>query len=296
MQLSNKTLEKLRIIINGDGTPDYRSGPKLVEFFNELGFNDTYGQGFPSRWIYTDDKLKRINRTPELDKCIRNTFAVINFIGRIPELDDLIADFNQYLAFDKWKVIRENDVITFKRLDKVVIDSGVQPSANIKEEDFLKQTFDVNVDLLRLNIDVTEIIKMRLQEVESCIKSQAPLAAVILIGSILEGILLGTASAFPQLFNQVQCAPKEKDSVKNKKFQDWKLTNLIDAAAEVGILKQDVKKFSHVVRDFRNYIHPYQQLVSKFSPDKHTALICLQVLKAAIYQIGEYNKNGGGQN
>lgn len=296
MQLSNKTLEKLRIIINGDGTPDYRSGPKLVEFFNELGFNDTYGQGFPSRWIYTDDKLKRINRTPELDKCIRNTFAVINFIGRIPELDDLIADFNQYLAFDKWKVIRENDVITFKRLDKVVIDSDVQPSAIIKEEDFLKQTFDVNVDLLRLNIDVTEIIKMRLQEVESCIKSQAPLAAVILIGSILEGILLGIASAFPQLFNQVQCAPKEKDSVKNKKFQDWKLANLIDAAAEVGILKQDVKKFSHVVRDFRNYIHPYQQLVSKFSPDKHTALICLQVLKAAIYQIGEYNKNGGGQN
>ena len=296
MQLSNKTLEKLRIIINGDGTPDYRSGPKLVEFFNELGFNDTYGQGFPSRWIYTDDKLKRINRTPELDKCIPNTFAVINFIGRIPELDDLIADFNQYLAFDKWKVIRENDVITFKRLDKVVIDSDVQPSAIIKEEDFLKQTFDVNVDLLRLNIDVTEIIKMRLQEVESCIKSQAPLAAVILIGSILEGILLGIASAFPQLFNQVQCAPKEKDSVKNKKFQDWKLANLIDAAAEVGILKQDVKKFSHVVRDFRNYIHPYQQLVSKFSPDKHTALICLQVLKAAIYQIGEYNKNGGGQN
>lgn len=296
MQLSNKTLEKLRIIINGDGTPDYRSGPKLVEFFNELGFNDTYGQGFPSRWIYTDDKLKRINRTPELDKCIRNTFAVINFIGRIPELDDLIADFNQYLAFDKWKVIRENDVITFKRLDKVIIDSGVQPSAIIKEEDFLKQTFDFNVDLLRLNIDVTEIIKMRLQEVESCIKSQAPLAAVILIGSILEGILLGTASAFPQLFNQVQCAPKEKDSVKNKKFQDWKLANLIDAAAEVGILKQDVKKFSHGVRDFRNYIHPYQQLVSKFSPDKHTALICLQVLKAAIYQIGEYNKNSGGQN
>ena len=38
------------------------------------------------------------------------------------ELDDLIADFNQYLAFDKWSVIRENDLITFKRLEKVIID------------------------------------------------------------------------------------------------------------------------------------------------------------------------------
>ena len=54
MILSHKTLEKLREIINGDNTKRYRSGPKLVEFFNRLGFRDTYGQGFPSRWVYTD--------------------------------------------------------------------------------------------------------------------------------------------------------------------------------------------------------------------------------------------------
>ena len=77
MQLSAKTLEKLRVIINGDGTPDYRSGPKLVEFFNDLGFRDQYGQGFPSRWFYTDEKLKAINGTPELDKCIKKVFAVV---------------------------------------------------------------------------------------------------------------------------------------------------------------------------------------------------------------------------
>lgn len=45
-----------------------------------------------------------------------------------------------------------------------------------------------------------------------------------------------------------------------------------------------------MVREFRNYIHPYQQLCSKFTPDKHTALICLQVLKALIAKIGEYVK------
>lgn len=49
MQLSSKTLEKLREIINGDGTSDYRSGSMLVKFFNELGFKDVYGRGFPSR-------------------------------------------------------------------------------------------------------------------------------------------------------------------------------------------------------------------------------------------------------
>ena len=28
--------------------------------------------------------------------------------------------------------------------------------------------------------------------------------------------------------------------------------------------------------------------ITQFLPDKHTAIICFQVLKAAIYQIGTY--------
>lgn len=69
MILSEKTLEKLRVLINED--TEYRSGPKLVQFFNDLGFQDTYGQGFPSRWMYTDEKLNVINGSPQLDRCIK---------------------------------------------------------------------------------------------------------------------------------------------------------------------------------------------------------------------------------
>lgn len=192
MKLSNRTLEKLRIIINGDDTASYRKGYQLVSFFNELGFQDVYGQGFPSRWVYTDDRLQKINGTPELDKCIRKAFAVVDYIGRVQELDALIADFNRYLAFDKWAVVRENENIAFKHLNKIIIEDTNQASENMKEDDFLKLTFDVNVDLLGLNTEVSDIIKMRLKEVEACIRNDAPLASVILIGSILEGILLGT--------------------------------------------------------------------------------------------------------
>ena len=149
--------------------------------------------------------------------------------------------------------------------------------------------FDVNIDNLRLDTNINDIIKCRLCEVEACIRTEAPLAAIFMIGSVLEGILLGIAISYPRQFNQSKCASKDADK-KVKAFPEWKLSNLIDAAAEIGILKQDVKKFSHVVRDFRNYIHPYQQMASRFSPDNHTAMICFQVLRAAIYQIGEYRK------
>ena len=68
MIINDKSIEKLRNLINEE--TEYRSGPKLIEFFKDLGFNDSYGQGFPSRWKYTDDRIRRINGKPELDKCI----------------------------------------------------------------------------------------------------------------------------------------------------------------------------------------------------------------------------------
>ena len=64
MILTPKSLEKLRLLINEE--TEYRSGPQLVQFFNALGFNDSYGQGFPSRWVFTDEKLKVINGSPEI--------------------------------------------------------------------------------------------------------------------------------------------------------------------------------------------------------------------------------------
>ena len=117
MLLQQKTLEKLRNLINEE--TEYRSGPKLVTFFNELGFSDVYAQGFPSRWIYTDERLKKINGTPELDKCIKKLFAPVNFISRFSELDKFINDFNQFLAFDGWQVIRKETEITFAKAGKI---------------------------------------------------------------------------------------------------------------------------------------------------------------------------------
>ena len=60
---------------------------------------------------------------------------------------------------------------------------------------------------------------------------------------------------------------------------------MIDVACEVGVLKLDIKKFSHGLRDFRNYIHPYEQMTSGFTPDEHTAKVCFQVLKAALANL-----------
>jgi hypothetical protein len=281
MVLSQKTLESLREMINE--RTEYRSGPKIIQFFNALGFNDTYGQGFPSRWMFTDDRLSKINGTPKIDECIRCTFAPINFVNRIGELDQLIGEFNQYLAFDKWRVERQGAEILFNRLDKVEVQEP--PSPKDREDNFLSRDFsDVRFDGLGLEPAVLAVLEQRVKEIEKCYSSGSPLAVILLAGSSLEGVLLGLATSSPCHFNSASAAPKDQTG-KVRPFQAWTLSSFIDVSRELKIIEHDTHKFSHTLRDFRNYIHPFEQLASGFSPREHTAKICLQVLKAASYDL-----------
>ena len=281
MVLSQKTLESLREMINE--RTEYRSGPKIIQFFNGLGFNDTYGQGFPSRWMFTDDRLSKINGTPKIDECIRRAFAPINFVGRMGELDQLIADFNQYLAFDKWRIERDGAELYFRRLDRVEVQEP--PSSEQREDDFLRRDFsDVRFDGLGLEPSVLAILEQRIKEIEKCYSAGSPLAVVLLAGSTLEGVLLGVATGHPREFNCASAAPKDSLG-KVRAFQSWTLHGFIDVARELHLIEHDTHKFSHALRDFRNYIHPFEQLASGFSPREHTAKICLQVLKAAFHDL-----------
>ncbi len=48
MKISERTVSAISQIITGDkAISPYRSGPKLVKFFNEFGTNAVYGRGFP---------------------------------------------------------------------------------------------------------------------------------------------------------------------------------------------------------------------------------------------------------
>ena len=152
------------------------------------------------------------------------------------------------------------------------------------EEAFLKLQFE-KISLKAVDVEpaVISLLEIRLDEAVRCRKAGAFLSTIFMCGSILEGLLLGTATKNPKEFNQANASPKHDGKV--KPFHDWKLSELIDVAHEVGILSLDVKKFSHALRDFRNYIHPYSQMASGFIPNEHTADICLQVLKAAIASL-----------
>ena len=141
-----------------------------------------------------------------------------------------------------------------------------------------------NIRNLPIDAQVVPIIEARLDEARRALGAGAYLSVIFLCGSVLEGVLLGAARHDPAKFNQVKATPKTKNG-SPKPFHDWSLVELIDVACEIDILKLDVKKFSHELRDFRNYIHPYEQMKSGFTPGKYTAKVCFQVLEAALANL-----------
>ena len=149
------------------------------------------------------------------------------------------------------------------------------------EDEFLRQEFSkIDLTLLNLEPQVTDMLSQRVDEIEKCLKSNANLSVIFLCGSTLEGILWGVAANHPKEFNVAKSAFKKDGKV--QPFDKWTLSTLIDTAYEKEYIGLDVEKFSHALRDFRNFIHPSQQTMLKFNPNNYTAEISWKVLQAAI--------------
>ena len=163
--------------------------------------------------------------------------------------------------------------------------SGSVPAADSGDgKGFLDKEIALpNVEKLPVEPQVATIIEARLKEAQKAFAADAHLSVILLCGSVLEGVLLGAALKEPAKFNQSPSSPRDKEG-KVKGFSEWSLAQFIDTAYNVDLLDLDVKKFSHGLRDFRNYIHPYAQLSQGFTPDEHTARVCIQVLKGSSSQ------------
>lgn len=159
------------------------------------------------------------------------------------------------------------------------------PHSATAESEFLSHELAIpNIRKMPIDAQVVSIVEARLDEARIVLAAGAHLSVIFLCGSVLEAVLLGAAQRGPVTFNQANAAPKTTNG-SPKRFQEWSLAQLIDAACEAGVLEPDIKKFGHGLRDFRNYIHPYEQIASGFTPDEHTAKVCFQVLKAALASL-----------
>ena len=246
------------------------SNPKFEEFFRSVAGINIYQDKYAS---YGDSKAKRLRTFWELEpdhlvgKVLKEILGIWKYNNQVAGTPIPSATYNEYLEItDRLLGIKSEPVIT-------------------AEDQFLKVDFGkVHWDKLDIEPTIIPILESRLNEAHINFKNGAFLSTIFMAGSILEGLLIGTASKNPKDFNTANSSPKNKES-KVKQFHEWTLAEFIDVAYEVDRIGLDIKKFSHALRDFRNYIHPYQQLSTGFNPDEHTARISMQVLSAALASL-----------
>ncbi|MGO4185281.1 protein kinase [Paenibacillus sp. TAF43_2] len=72
-----KVIEKLSKSFAGDEGPfPRRSGPLLVEFFNNFGYEDKYRSGFPTRWRYAEERIADLEKKGRIEQFIDEATSI----------------------------------------------------------------------------------------------------------------------------------------------------------------------------------------------------------------------------
>lgn len=134
--------------------------------------------------------------------------------------------------------------------------------------------------------EMAAILERRWNECIICVNSKAPLSATVMMGGLLESLLL---TRFLQLsdkkpvFKATSC-PKDKTGTPQQ-FKEWVLRNYIDVAHELGWISQTEKDVGEVLRDYRNYIHPFKEKSHGIIMQSKDAVILWEVTKSIARQI-----------
>lgn len=110
---------------------------------------------------------------------------------------------------------------------------------------------------------VQGLLKDRWIECSICVKNNAPIASIVMIGGLLESILLAKINSYQDKSLIFTALSSPKDITGKTKFlKDWSLYNMIEVGFELKWITISMRDFSMILRDYRNYIHPYKELSS----------------------------------
>jgi len=186
------TKEKIAELICGDDPkrhPIYRSSTFLSKFFNDIGINATH-DGTTRKW-WTLDIVSGLSG-PDLQKVILRLASPKLYGGNREHIKLALETLNETLAVEGLKVIL-NGIEPSLVKEKINYDF----SEKVSNERELKPLPSPDFDKLNLEYGISEILKKRWDEIQKCIDTKATLSAVIMMGALLEGFLLGVMQRQP---------------------------------------------------------------------------------------------------
>lgn len=113
-----------------------------------------------------------------------------------------------------------------------------------------------------------DYLEIQRAHIAQCWKS-----VIILAGSLIEAILTDCLTQKEREAQGATAAPAGK-----KTLEEWDLSQLINVAVELKLVTSSVEKLSHSVREYRNIVHPGNEVRKQLVFGQEEARIALEVL------------------
>jgi hypothetical protein len=137
------------------------------------------------------------------------------------------------------------------------------------------------------NQEMRDILTRRWQECCKCVNADAHLAAIVMMGGLLEALFVARAnkmSVKDPLIN-ASSAPKDKITGKTLNYQEWMLDSYINVAHELRWITESAKEVADVLKEYRNYVHPEKERRHGIVLALNDSTIFWSVTKALVRQL-----------
>jgi len=270
MRLTERTISAIGKIVTGDERlSPYRSGPQLVRLFNDYGANDVYGQGFPSRWQYAEEKLRSLNDTTAIGSVLCHILDPREFMDTEHGAEAAAQYVNACLQYDGYEVVIDNGRAKLRDLKGVSV-TCEHPFQGSEQEGHL-------------------FIDKQIKKAENKIKEGDYDGAITNARSLLEAVL-------PEIEKTLDVSPPQYDGDLPKLYKRvQKLLNLEPSRPDVeGPLKQVLSGLVSIVGGMAGLSNRMgDRHVRSYKPAKHHAVLVVNTAKTManfLFETHQYQK------
>lgn len=263
-RLDGNTLKELARVICGDDHLYYRRGFEIAEFLESAGWLDVpeYEGGYRSEWAL--QQLMDRRETPtDLEKVLIRLADAREYLEEPDLLATVINAVNTFLVHEGFRLENPGGRPRIVVCDPALAHPGQQAPVELKA---------TMADIIR-EPRIAALLQRRLDEARTCYANGAHVAAIIMLGSLLEGVLLTVI--------------EERDAslLRGKNPDFIGLKALIDICHEAGWIDVDVERFSQALREYRNFVHPRAEFREAHTPDRDTLTVSWYVVNSALNDL-----------
>jgi hypothetical protein len=134
--------------------------------------------------------------------------------------------------------------------------------------------------------EMREVLARRWVECRKCVDAEAHLAAIVMMGGLLEALFVARANKLVDKAPLIGAtsAPKDKAG-KTLNYQEWMLDSYIKVGHELNWITDSARQVADILKEFRNYVHPAKELRHGVSLALNDFTMFWNVTKALARQL-----------